>query len=108
MNNVVEMQHKNLKCPVGSIATHVDYGWCEVIAASGLERTVEVVIHTPDRELNVDDLPIGIEPEEILFSETITTFEHQVDVRDLREAQAGAGTHGQKHNQVVSFAARRA
>lgn len=83
MNNVHQLGA--VKCPVGSKAVHSEYGWCEVSAAKGFERTVIVEIHEPDETLNVGDLPPGISPKEVVFSEAIRHIEIVVDVRDLRE-----------------------
>lgn len=74
-----------VKCPPGSKAIHSDFGWCEVLAANGMMRTVAYEIHDPDETLNLDDLPEGVLPDEIVFSENIRHIEVDVDVRDLRE-----------------------
>lgn len=74
-----------VKCPSGSKAIHKDFGWCEVLAADGFERTVMYEVHVPDEAPNTDDLPEGVMPGEVLFSETIEQITEVVDVRDLRE-----------------------
>lgn len=74
-----------VKCPPGSKAIHHDFGWCEVLAADGMMRTIEYEIHEQDETLNLDDLPEGVSPDEVVFSENICHVEVEVDVRDLRE-----------------------
>lgn len=74
-----------VKCPPGSKAIHKDFGWCEVLAADGLKRTVMYEAHLPDETPNIADLPEGVTPGEVLFSETIEQITEVIDVRDLRE-----------------------
>jgi|JI10StandDraft_1071094.scaffolds.fasta_scaffold877928_1 hypothetical protein len=107
MNNVLTLNAATIKCPVGSIATHALYGWCEVIAANGMQRTVQFEIRTPDKKLNLDDLPFGVEPEEVLFSETISTCEADVDVKELREARSSAPAYVYDEDRLVSLTNRR-
>jgi hypothetical protein len=73
------------KCRVGSLAHHPDYGICDVIKVSGALRTVLYEVRVPDPVPNTSDLEPGENPEDILFSETISAFEAEVDVNALRE-----------------------
>lgn len=107
MDNVLTLNAAAIKCPVGSIATHPEYGWCEIIAATDMHRTIQFEVRTPDKQPNLDDLPFGVEPEEVLFSETISTCEAEVDVRELREARHNGPAFTYDDDRVVFLANRR-
>lgn len=74
-----------VKCPPDSKAIHSQHGWCDVVAADGMMRTIEYETREQDATPNVADLPVGVAPREVVFSETIQHHEAVVDVRDLRE-----------------------
>ena len=54
-------------------AVHPTFGRCTVLACLGRDRLIEVECSLSDSSPNVDDLPEGVEPHEVLFSETIWT-----------------------------------
>lgn len=86
MNNLYVLDTSNRKCPVGSLATHRDYGWCQIISADGLLRGIEYETREPEISPKLGELEDGILPEELLLSEIITLNEAIVDVRELRQA----------------------
>lgn len=73
------------KCLPGTLAFHPVFGLCEVTGASGAKRTVLYDERVPDAEPDTSDLGPDEDPETILFSQTITIHEAEVDVNDLRE-----------------------
>ena len=72
------------KCPVGSAARHPEFGWCEVVGASELQRVVRYEHPVEDAIPDTSELPAGVRPEDILMSETIYIHEATVDVRYLK------------------------
>lgn len=84
MSNLYVLDTSSRKCPIGSLATHREYGWCQIISANGLLRGVEYETREPEIDPSLDELPDGILPEELLLSEIITLHETIVDVRELR------------------------
>ena len=53
--------------------TTAEWTRCTVIARLGQHDLIEVEHRRPDTTLDVSDLPLGIEPCEVLSSETIST-----------------------------------
>lgn len=64
--NVLRFNVEDAKCPPGSKAIHPEFGWCEVVAAEGFERSVIYETHSPD-------------------GESVGQVDAVVNVRDLRE-----------------------
>lgn len=73
------------KCRAGSLALHPDYGVCDVIKATDAYRTVLYEVRVPDAVPDTTDLAPDENPEDIVFSETISIYEAEVHVNDLRE-----------------------
>jgi hypothetical protein len=73
-----------LKCPVNSVARHCEFGWCEVIGAEGLMRTVRYEVGIP-LPIDEDDMPDDVLIEEVMLSETIECLEAIVHVGALTE-----------------------
>ena len=68
MSNVYQFDASQRKCPVGSLATHRDYGWCQIISADGLLRGIEYETREPEISPELGELEDGILPEELLLS----------------------------------------
>lgn len=86
MSNIYQFDASQRHCPVGSLATHRDYGWCQIISAEGLLRGIEYEIREPEIDPDLTTLDDGTLSEELLLSEIITRHEAIVDVRELRPA----------------------
>lgn len=86
MSNIYVLDTSNRKCPIGSLATHSDYGWCQIISADGLLRGIEYETREPEITPESGELEDEMLSEELLLSEIITLNEAIVDVRELRPA----------------------
>lgn len=74
------------KCQPGTVARHPVYGLCDVIKASGAMRTVLYETREPDPMPDLTDgASANDEMDDLLFSETVTICEAEVDVNQLRE-----------------------
>lgn len=81
MSNLYVLDTSTRKCPVGSLATHSDYGWCQIVSADGLLRGIEYETREPELTSESGELD-----NEMLLSEIIMLNEAIVDVRELRPA----------------------
>lgn len=86
MSNLYVLDTSSRKCPVGSLATHGDYGWCQIVSADGLLRGIEYETREPEFTSESGELDDEMLSEEMLLSEIITLNEAIVDVRELRPA----------------------
>lgn len=74
---VLSLGRSSAKCPVGAMAHHPRYGVCEVVAAIGLVRTLEVVRHLP---LRAEDMAEDTLYDEIIESEWIDVHVSELDL----------------------------
>ena len=79
------LQLRRIKCPEGAYAKHRTYGLCKILAARREHRFVGYEEHLPDDTPDVDDLPEGMQADEVLFSEKIVWHETWVPVAELTE-----------------------
>ena len=84
MQNVISINSHVRRFPPGSVAIHRVHGWCEVIGAQDARRTIRWMTFEPDAEPDTRDLPMGVLPEEVLMSETISVCIDEVDASELR------------------------
>lgn len=87
MSNILPfMGAETAKCKVGSLARHPEHGCVTVVAAEGLQRTIEI---TDYRELTAVELrtalPSGVAPHEVLRGEELIHTYINVPVQTLRD-----------------------
>lgn len=101
--NVIPLGHIN--CPVGAYAKHRVHGLCKILDLRREQRLIGYEEHLPDDTPDVDDLPEGVEADEVLFSEKIVWHEAWVPVRELTELNPRADLYEGPRN-ILPFRPR--
>jgi len=73
------------KCQVGALALHPDYGLCDVAKVSGSMRTILYEVREPDPIPGTSSPKPTNDDEDLVFRESISVYEAEVDVNQLRE-----------------------